>query len=79
MAALDRFAAQASSSSPHPDSADLRMSQLLLCSDSLLLWRAMDSDDIDVLLSALEKFDAACSAYVDAVCTRTAREYPELA
>jgi hypothetical protein len=79
MAALDRFAAQPPDYSEHFDSADLRMSQKLLCADSLLLWRAMDSEDTDVVLGALEKFDAACRAYTDAVCAQVGRDRPELA
>jgi hypothetical protein len=80
MAALDRFAAQPRDCSDDFDSADLRMSQLLLCADSLHLWRAMDSEDTDVVLGALKKFDAACRAYTDAaVCAHVARDRPELA
>jgi hypothetical protein len=79
MAALDRFAAQPPDSPEHFDSPDLRMSQLLLCADSLHLWRAMDSEDTDVVLGALEKFDAACRAYTDAVCAQVARDRPDLA
>ena len=41
MAALDRFAAQPRDCSDDFDSPDLRMSQLLLCADSLHLWRAI--------------------------------------
>jgi hypothetical protein len=39
----------------------------------------MDSEDTDVVLGALEKFDAACRAYTDAVCAQVGRDRPDLA
>jgi hypothetical protein len=47
---------------------DVPIARSMLVGAGMALWRAMDTDDLDVLLEALIDFDRAAVAYARAVC-----------
>jgi len=57
-----------------PDDSDVRMARLMLCADSLLLWRVVESDDTEAVVDALERWDRACLAYLQAITTAALEE-----